>query len=357
MLPVASAVGIIILATGSIWLGAVLGSKKPEPKDEITDETLDLTWWQVMLMPVTSSLFLLLLFYYFSYIQVVMILFIVTGSGLSCVDVIRSSVSAFAPSFNGNISTILSVLFTIYMIIQWATNGSIIAHDVLGCSICISSIALIRFPSLKLAAVCLTLLLLYDIFWVFYSEYFFNKNVMVEVATKSAINPLHALGVTYQINILKSLQPKLQLPIKLLMPSSFLPGSRLMMLGLGDIALPGFLISLALRCDIYHANKILLPQYDTQNNLNSNLSLDYRTKVLTTNTDTNTYKTSSNLFMYGLIGYVLGLILAFYIGSISGHAQPALIYLVPGVMIPIAFRAWQTSTFLEVWNGPSKISD
>lgn len=226
----APAIGLLILATGSIYLGAILGAKKPDPNDEITDETMDLTWCQVMIMPISSSFFLLVLFFYFAYVQVIMVLFIVTGSALSCVEVLRSSISVFFPSFKGNVTSALSVLFSVYMVIQWATNGSFIAHDVLGCSMCISSIALIRFPSLKLATVCLSLLLLYDLFWVFYSEYFFNKNVMVEVATKSAINPLHSFGVEYNISILKSFQSKLQLPIKLLMASSLEPGSRVMML-------------------------------------------------------------------------------------------------------------------------------
>ena len=337
MSPAIAASGLLVLATGSIWIGATLGSKKPEPKDDITDETLDLTWLQILIMPVTSSVFLLLLFYFFEYVQSIMIIFIVVGSGLSCVDVLRSSISVLVPSANGYLATIMSTLFTIYTIIQWATNGSFIAHDILGCSVCISSIALIRFPSLKLATVCLSLLLLYDIFWVFFSEHFFHKNVMVDVATKSAINPIQALGVKYDISMFKSLQTKLELPIKLLMPSSFLPKGRILMLGLGDIALPGFVIALALRCDMYYNLHLPGP------------IVSHRVSKIA--------KLYSRLFEYGILGYVLGLVTAFYIGSISGHAQPALIYLVPGVLIPISLRAWWMNIFLEVWNGPSKQND
>ena len=347
MSPAFAAAGLLVLATGSIWRGAILGSKKPEPKDDINDEALDLTWWQVLIMPVTSSLFLLLLFYYFAYVQTIMIIFIVVGSGLSCVDVLRSSISVFAPSADGHLATILSVVFSICTIIHWAANGSFVAHDILGCSICISSIALIRFPSLKLAAVCLSLLLLYDIFWVFYSEHFFHKNVMVDVATKSATNPIHALGVKYDISILKALQAKLELPIKLLMPSSFIPKGRVLMLGLGDIALPGFLIAFALRCDIHYLHKLGLPSYDQD----TFMQQDERSKTRFIG------RPPSRLFEYSIFGYVVGLVTAFYIGSISGHAQPALIYLVPGVLIPISIRAWQMSIFLEVWNGPSKEND
>ena len=346
MIPAFGAGGLLLLATGSIWLGSFLGSKKPVSKDDDTDETLDLTWWQVLIMPLSSSLFLLLIFYFFAYIQYILVLLIVFGSGLSCVEVMQSSIAAFAPSMKGTISFAFSILFTMYMIIQWASNGSFIAHNFLGCCLCISSIAMIRFPSLKLAAVCLGLLFLYDIFWVFCSEYFFDKNVMVEVATKSAINPLQAIGILLKIPILEAVQPKLELPIKLLMSASLLPGSRVMMLGLGDIALPGFLVSLARRCDIDQRYKRTLPRS----------SLDYSLKESGINEST-TQRDSPNLFQYSIVGYVIGLVMAFYIGSISGHAQPALIYLVPGVLIPITIRAWQKNILLDVWNGPTKESD
>ena len=351
MSAVLGAFGLLLLATSSIWLGSVLGSKKPEPKDdEINEEeTIELTWSQVLMMPISSSIFLLLLFYFFAYLQLILVFFVILGSALSCAEVIKSSIASFVPCLNGKISSVFSAVFTVFVVAQWAMNGSFIAHDILGCSICISSIALIRFPSLKLAAVCLGLLLLYDIFWVFFSEYFFQKNVMVEVATKSASNPLQAVGEMYHISMLMALQPKLDLPIKLLIQASTLPGSRVMMLGLGDIALPGFLVSFALRCDMYQTHRLSLPQYSPE----SLLLQDSR------NSKSNTSKGpgSANLFEFSMIGYILGLLLAFYIGSISGHAQPALIYLVPGVVIPIAARAWQKNIFLEVWNGPSKSSD
>jgi Signal peptide peptidase len=351
MSAVIGASGLLLLATSSIWLGAVLGSKKPEPKDdEITEEeTIELTWSQVLMMPLSSSIFLLLLFYFFAYLQLILVFFVILGSALSCAEVIKSSIASFVPSLSGKFSTVFSVLFTIIVVAQWAMNGSFIAHDILGCSICISSIALIRFPSLKLAAVCLGLLLLYDIFWVFFSEYFFQKNVMVDVATKSAYNPLHAVGEMYHISMLMALQPKLDLPIKLLIQASSSAGGRVMMLGLGDIALPGFLVSFALRCDMYQTHRLSLPQYSPESLLLQD------SKSMKSNSSTG--RGSANLFEFSMVGYILGLLLAFYIGSISGHAQPALIYLVPGVVIPIAVRAWQKNIFMEVWNGPSKSSD
>lgn len=55
----------------------------------------------------------------------------------------------------------------------------------MGMGLCVTFIALIRLPSLKVSTLLLTGLLLYDVFWVFFSSYIFTTNVMVKVATRS----------------------------------------------------------------------------------------------------------------------------------------------------------------------------
>ena len=35
---------------------------------------------------------------------------------------------------------------------------------------------------------------MYDVFWVFFSQYVFNANVMVKVATRPADNPVGAMA-------------------------------------------------------------------------------------------------------------------------------------------------------------------
>lgn len=47
-----------------------------------------------------------------------------------------------------------------------------------------------RLPSLKVSTLLLTGLLIYDVFWVFFSSYIFSTNVMVKVATRPAENPV-----------------------------------------------------------------------------------------------------------------------------------------------------------------------
>lgn len=48
--------------------------------------------------------------------------------------------------------------------------------------LCVAFIAFVRLPSLKVSTLLLTGLLIYDVFWVFFSSYIFNANVMVKVS-------------------------------------------------------------------------------------------------------------------------------------------------------------------------------
>lgn len=60
----------------------------------------------------------------------------------------------------------------------------------LSMGLCVSMIALLRLPSLKVSCLLLSGLLIYDVFWVFFSSYLFNTNVMLQVATAQADNPV-----------------------------------------------------------------------------------------------------------------------------------------------------------------------
>lgn len=52
----------------------------------------------------------------------------------------------------------------------------------MGMGLCVAFIAFVRLPSLKVSTLLLTGLLIYDVFWVFFSSYIFNANVMVKVS-------------------------------------------------------------------------------------------------------------------------------------------------------------------------------
>ena len=61
---------------------------------------------------------------------------------------------------------------------------------VIATGLCISFIALVRLPNLKVSALLLLGLVIYDVFWVYFSQYIFSTNVMVRVATREAENPV-----------------------------------------------------------------------------------------------------------------------------------------------------------------------
>ena len=95
--------------------------------------------------------------------------------------------------------TVRTYFFRYTIIFQLLDNRSIlffmIAFAALGMGLCVAFIAFVRLPSLKVSTLLLTGLLIYDVFWVFFSSYIFNSNVMVKVATRPADNPVTILGV------------------------------------------------------------------------------------------------------------------------------------------------------------------
>lgn len=52
----------------------------------------------------------------------------------------------------------------------------------MGMGLCVAFIAFVRLPSLKVSTLLLMGLLVYDVFWVFFSSYIFNANVMVKAS-------------------------------------------------------------------------------------------------------------------------------------------------------------------------------
>ena len=73
---------------------------------------------------------------------------------------------------------------------MWVVRGDAFFNNLIGIFITISALSLLRVQNLKVIVVAFTLLFLYDIFWVFYSEYFFGKNVMVTVANQNFTQPV-----------------------------------------------------------------------------------------------------------------------------------------------------------------------
>ena len=94
--------------------------------------------------------------------------------------------------------------------------GHWLLMDALGMGLCVAFIAFVRLPSLKVSTLLLSGLLLYDVFWVFFSQYVFSANVMVRVATRPADNPVGAVARRFHLGgHMARNAPRLSLPGKL----------------------------------------------------------------------------------------------------------------------------------------------
>ncbi|CAG7889496.1 unnamed protein product [Brassica rapa] len=127
-------------------------------------------------------------------------------------------------------------------VVAWLVSGHWVLNNLLGISICIAFVSHVRLPNIKICAMLLLCLFVYDIFWVFFSERFFGANVMVTVATQQASNPVHTVANSLNLPGLELITKKLELPVKIVFPRNLLGGvepgvsaSEFMMLGLGDM--------------------------------------------------------------------------------------------------------------------------
>merc|ERR1719382_479745 len=122
---------------------------------------------------------------------------------------------------------VLAVAFLLYR--NNDTFGWIL-QDLIAIMLLLTIQRTLRLPNLKTGTVILVCTFFFDIFWVFLSPLIFKKSVMIEVATG---------GGTGQ-----SVPMVLKIPALTGIPGQF------KILGLGDIAIPGLLISLLPRHDL-----------------------------------------------------------------------------------------------------------
>ena len=170
---------------------------------------------------------------------------------------------------------------------------------------------------------------------------------------------------------------KLDVPIKLVFPRpEDESGKRsLAMLGLGDIVLPGIMIGLALRFDLYmqylrkqtkKANTTATIPEDPTGKDADTIKQPYRSVTghwgdrfwsagiprLSGRVDTSAYLPSFSkpYFTAAICGYVLGMIFTLVIMLVFKHGQPALLYLVPGVLGSLWLTAVIRGELTQMWD-------
>lgn len=118
-------------------------------------------------------------------------------------------------SIKANTIHIVSLVIAIVAAVMQQIRPHWIVSNVLALAFAFNAISLLRLDSFFTGSALLSLLFIYDCWWVFGSKLAFGADVMVSVATN------------------------LEAPIKVQFPKDLAAGKGMSLLGLGDIVLPG----------------------------------------------------------------------------------------------------------------------
>lgn len=212
-------------------------------------------------------------------------------------------------------------LISFVLIISWLFTGHWVLNDVIGACLCMLFVSLIKAPSLKIVTVLQCGLLVYDVIFVFFSERFVGKNVMVEVASSAARNPANILSKFFDL----SLAPveKIAFPGKLVFPSlaPAAPPNSFCILGLGDIIIPSMLLVYLCTFDNSDSRALSKPGFFVR------------------------------YYCQALIAYAGGLFISFLLNVAYSAAQPALLYIVPLMLLSTCIIAVLRGEMASLWNG------
>ncbi|XP_049879311.1 signal peptide peptidase-like 3 isoform X2 [Pectinophora gossypiella] len=321
---------------------ATLLGGKPAPPSTSNSNVQTLNTMQALCFPLGSSVALLVMFFFFDSMQTLVAICtaIIACAALAflltplCQYVAGTAgVGASRVPVCGRYSApeLAAAILAAAIVAVWVLTGHWLLMDAMGMGLCVTFIALIRLPSLKVSTLLLTGLLLYDVFWVFFSSYIFTTNVMVKVATRPAENPMNVVARRLQLGGAMRDAPKLSLPAKLVFPSMHHQG-HFSMLGLGDIVMPGLLLCFVLRYDAYKKATLVCQMGQVPGPRSMGSRLTY--------------------FHCSLLGYFLGLLTATVSAEVFKAAQPALLYLVPFTLLPLLTMAYVKGDLRRMWSEP-----
>jgi signal peptide peptidase-like protein 3 len=254
---------VVLIATAVFVVSAsaqraLTFEKESERHRDFAEASITLDSSQALMIPIASSCSLLLMFYLFASMSQFIMGFTAVASASSLafclapyVTYMNSQMGLLDPIIVnrgccGSFSRTQGLLVVVSCVVvaAWLVTGHWLLNNILGISICIAFVSHVRLPNIKICALLLLCLFVYDIFWVFFSEQFFGSNVMVSVATQQASNPIHTVASSLNLQGLsQAITKKLELPVKLVFPRNLLGGwipsgsggTEFLMLGLGDM--------------------------------------------------------------------------------------------------------------------------
>jgi len=312
---------VAVLAVSLVVLGAwhsVEDIRRPDSVNKFSEEVFAVEESSGLMFVFFGSFMLTVLFFFMKYLIYVLLFLFAAGAVSRTSALLEPVISKFWPSLREHKAFSLPkcaanifgtvedhtwadalseaagiALAAAFLVYRNNDTFGWMLQDVIAIMLLLTIQRATRLPNLKVGTLLLVCTFFFDIFWVFLSPLLFKKSVMIEVATG---------GGTGQ-----------SVPMVLKIPSLDLPG-QFKILGLGDIAIPGLLISLLLRHDLVKR----APR-------------------------------CSGYFTAGVIGYALGLVATFISLYLMKHGQPALLFLVPGTLLPTFLIAYCKGELGELW--------
>uniref|UniRef100_A0A8C2G1T5 PA domain-containing protein n=1 Tax=Cyprinus carpio TaxID=7962 RepID=A0A8C2G1T5_CYPCA len=194
-----------------------------------------------------------------------------------------------------------------------------ILQDLLGIAFCLNFLKTISLSNFKICVILLSLLLVYDVFFVFITPFLTpnGESIMVQVA----LGPGAGGKVSETLEVPGDNSSSYEkLPVVMRIPQfSALAQNLCMMqfsiLGYGDIIIPGLLVAYCHRFDVWMENSRRI------------------------------------YFISCAVAYAVGLVLTFAVMLLSKMGQPALLYLVPCTLLTSAALACVRKEFRLFWSG------
>ncbi|KAK1143838.1 signal peptide peptidase-like 2A isoform X1 [Acipenser oxyrinchus oxyrinchus] len=332
-------ISVFTLALGGYWSGAAEqqelnlavqgGRKKAESSDEIQFTPL-----KVVIFVLGMCGILVLLYFFYKWLVYVMIAMFCIASAMAvygCLAALVQMIPCGRCSFSFQDKTVeiqffFLAAFCIAVSVLWAVYRNEdrwiwILQDVLGIAFCLNFMRVLKISSFKICVILLSLLLVYDVFFVFITP-FLTKNgesIMVQVAAGPGATGEKRGGNMVEVPAEPTV-PYEKLPIvmrvpRLSSPTQYLCGMEFSLLGYGDIIVPGLLVAYCHRFDVWNNNS---------------------TKIY---------------YISCTIAYGVGMIVTLVVMVLSKMGQPALLYLVPCTLVTSALVAWRRKEMKRFWAG------
>ncbi|XP_006013268.1 signal peptide peptidase-like 2A isoform X2 [Latimeria chalumnae] len=337
-------IAVFTVALGGHWSGVSAFVSETDSGDremnkemnrKKTEESMTLTPLTVVIFAVFCCVMLLLLYFFYQWLVyvVIAVFCLASAAGLyNCLSALVTKIpfGKCRISYNNKhieVRLVFLAAFCIALAVTWGVfrnedRWAWILQDILGIAFCLNLIRTLRLPNFKACVILLSLLLLYDVFFVFITPFFTKngKSIMVEVAAGPSSDSERTDGHMVEV-LAEPSAPQEKLPVVIKVPRLIpsvqtLCGMPFSLLGFGDIILPGLLVAYCRKFDVW---------------MNS----------------------SAIYYMSCAIAYAVGMVLTFVVLAVTGMGQPALLYLVPFTVVTSAVVAWSRKEIKMFWKGSS----